>query len=67
MIALARKRAPLAIKNVDTLTTLLDSFIYPGRKPVDAAGLHWQSWVAFACLAGLTLLVGGVTVAQRRR
>jgi hypothetical protein len=32
-----------------------------------AADITVSSLAAFACLAGLTLLVGGVTVAQRRR
>lgn len=43
LLTLARKRAPEAIKRVPDLMILLD-----GLKSQP----YWQSWVAFACLAG---------------
>ncbi|HLX61381.1 MAG TPA: hypothetical protein VKX17_08880 [Planctomycetota bacterium] len=52
LLTIARKRSPPAIKDVDLLNQYLISFIDPAKKPVDQVGLHWKSWVAFACLAG---------------
>ncbi len=52
LLAIARKRAPPAIKDAEKLIQFLNSFIDPEKLPDDREGLHWQSWCAFACLAG---------------
>jgi integrase len=43
LLTIYKKRAPPAIKRVDDLKMLLDAL---------DDDLYWQSWVAFACLAG---------------
>jgi hypothetical protein len=43
LLALARKKRPVAITRLDDLKMFLDAF---------EPDLYWQSWVAFACLAG---------------
>src|SRR5207237_362031 len=40
LVALARKRSPTAIKDVDELKTFLNCFIDP-EKPNDIEGLYW--------------------------